>query len=175
MEPWFIATKPFGPGDGDAWTNYVAWAGLPQLHELVSLDESLCPTVLPDLPDRYWPHIVNEDFMLRYFRDLAFLLNQVDHVAARNVLCVYRDPPVHPASPPANFRYLGYDLVDVQGGVSALSNCGGFPDVFAGSELSGHGLLTNHARAVHVQASLRERHPGKSHADCHCWAIFRLE
>lgn len=175
MEPWFIATKPFGPGNGDAWNNYVAWSGLSQLREVVSLDENLCPTVLPDIPDHYWPHIVNENYMLRYFRDLGFLLKEVDHLAAKNVLCVYRDPPVHPASPPANFRYLGYDLVDISGGVSALGNCGGFPDVFANSELSEHGLLTSHARAAQVQAGLRARHPDEPHADCHSWAIFRLE
>jgi hypothetical protein len=175
MEPWFIATKPFDPRNGEGWNSYVAWAGLPQLRELVSLDENLCSTLLPDIPDRYWPHIVNQDFLVRYFRDLAFLLKEVDHLAERNVLCVFRDPPAHPASPPANFRYIGYDLVDIRGGVSALSNCGGFPDVFAGSELSDQGLLTSHSRAVRVQADLRKRHPDEPHANCHCWAIFRLE
>jgi hypothetical protein len=175
MEPWFIATKPFSPGNGDAWNNYVAWSGLSQLREVVSLDENLCPTVLPDIPDHYWPHIVNENYMLRYFRDLGFLLKEVDHLAAKNVLSIFRDPPVHPTSAIPGFRFLGYDLVDYQGRVSALGNCGGFPDVFAGSELSEHGLLTSHARAAQVQAGLRARHPGEPHADCHSWAIFRLE
>jgi hypothetical protein len=173
MEPWFIATRPFGPDNGEAWNNYVAWSGLSQLRELVSLDEMPCPTALPDIPDRHWPHIVNENHMLRYFRDHGFLLKEVSHLAAGKVLCLYRDPPVHPASPPANFRHLGYDLVHIRGGVSALSNCGGFPNVFAGSELSEHGDKPR--RAARVQAGLREHHSSELHADCHCWAIFRLE
>ncbi|SDP21253.1 hypothetical protein [Afipia sp. GAS231] len=175
MEPWFIATKPFGPGNGDAWNNYVAWSGLSQLREVVSLDENLCPTVLPDIPDHYWPHIVNENYMLRYFRDIGFLLKEVNNLAARNLLCVYRDPPAHPSPAMPGFRFLGYDLVDYQGRVSALSNCGGFPTVFANSELSDQALLTSHSRAVRVQAGLREHYPDEPHADCHCWAIFRLE
>src|ERR1700760_2033422 len=101
MEPWFIATKPFGPGDGEVWRRYVEWSGLSQLRELVSLDEILCPTVLPDIHDRYWPHIVNEDFMLRYFRDLTFLQKELGGArTGHHLLCVYRDPPAHPACPP---------------------------------------------------------------------------
>lgn len=173
MEPWFIATEPFGPSDGEVWNNYVTWSGLPQLRELVSLDQILCPTLLRDIPDRYWPHIVNEDFMLRYFRDLAFLLKELGDRTGHHVLCVYRDPPVHPASPPANFRFLGYDLVDIRDGASVLSNCGGFPEIFSGSELSEHGLLTSHARALRVRVDLRERRSPDT--DCHCWAVFRME
>lgn len=33
----------------------------------------LCPTVLKNIEDDYWPHIVNEDFMLSYFVDLNYL------------------------------------------------------------------------------------------------------
>jgi hypothetical protein len=60
VQPWFIATEPFGPWSGDAWSSYVAWSGLSQLRELVSLDETLCPTALPDIAERYWPHIVTK-------------------------------------------------------------------------------------------------------------------
>ncbi len=57
---------------------------------------------------------------------------------------------------------------------SALSNCGGFPDAFANSELTPFGLLASHARGMEVQARLREHYPDDPHADCHLWAIFRL-
>jgi hypothetical protein len=71
------------------------------------------------------------------------------------------------------FEFLGYDVVDVHGEVSALTNCGGFPDVFSNSELSRKGLLTSFSRAREVQAELRRRYPDEPHADCHLWAIFR--
>jgi hypothetical protein len=175
MQPWFIATDPFTSRAGEAWTKYIAWSGLTQLDEVVSLDPMLCPTLLPEVKDEYWPHIVNENFMLDFFVHLDFLLDQVAGIPEHNLLCVYRNPPSPP--PPCDgtvsFEFLGYDLVDVQASASALSNCGGFPDVFNNAELSSKGLLSSHARAFQVQAELREKHPEEHHADCHVWAIFR--
>ena len=175
MQPWFIATERFTPGNAEAWRKYIDWSGLVHLDEVVSLDPMLCPTVLPEIRDEYWPHIVNEDFMLNFFVDLEFLLKRIRELSGRNLLCVYRNPESAP--PPyegsVKFELLGYDLVDVKGGASALTNCGGFPDVFENSELSSKGLLTSHERALQVQAELRTKHPEEHHADCHVWAISR--
>lgn len=175
MPPWYIATETFTPRGGEAWEKYIAWSGLAQLDEVVSLDPMLCPTLLPEIRDEYWPHIVDEDFMLSFFTDLEFLLARVSGIAERNLLCVHRDPP-HPPAPytgRVNFEFLGYDLVDIQASASALTNCGGFPDVFDNAELSSKGLLTSHARALHVQSELRARYPDEPHANCHVWAVSR--
>ena len=174
MTPWFIATEPFTPANG-AWEHYIEWSGLTQLVELVSLDGILCPTLLREIKEDYWPYIVNEDLMLHYFVDFDFLMRQVAEIERKNVLCVIRNPTERPAAPlVAPFEFLGYDLVDVEGDVSALTNCGGFPDVFANSELSRVGLLPEFERAVEVQRLLRSVHPEEHHADCHLWAIFRV-
>ena len=175
MQPWYIATETFTPRRAEAWEKYVAWSGLTQLHEVVSLDPMLCPTLLPEIDRDFWPHIVNEDFMLGFFVDLEFLLGRLPAVADRNLLCVYRNPPGMPAPPsgPLDFEFLGYDIVDVQASASALTNCGGFPGVFDNRELSPEGLLTSHARACEVQSALRVKHPDEPHADCHVWALFR--
>ena len=175
MQPWYIATKRFGPWDAEAWRGYTDWSGLGGLSEVVSLDAILCPTVLPEIREDYWPHIVNEDFMLHFFTDLDFLLGEIAAIPDRNLLCVFRNPPRHPEPPAASqrFQFVGYDVVDIHGDVSALTNCGGFPDVFANDELQPVGLLPTHARAVDVQAALKARYPGERHADCHVWAVFR--
>jgi hypothetical protein len=175
MQPWFTATERFTPRDRQAWNKFIAWSGLGHLDEVVSLDAMLCPTLLPEIKDEYWPYIVNEDFMLNFFVDLEFLLKQIAEVRERNLLCVYRNPdsPPPPYKGSVKFELLGYDLVDVEGGVSALTNCGGFPDIFPNSELSPQGLLTSHARAIQVQAELRTKHPKERHTDCHVWAISR--
>jgi hypothetical protein len=175
MPHWFIATAPFSAADGDLWHKYVAWSGLRQLDEVVSLDPMLCPTLLPTIEDAYWPYIVDEDFLLHFFVDLDFLLQQVSRAEAKNVLCVTRNPlPGDPqCAGKVQFEFLGYDLVDIHGGASALTNCGGLPDVFDNSELSSKGLLTSLPRAVEVQASLRAKYPAEPHADCHVWAISR--
>jgi hypothetical protein len=174
VTPWYIATQPFTPAQGDAWDKYIAGSGLTHLREVVSLDGILCPTLLPDIRRDYWPHIVNEDFMLNYFLDFEFLLDKVAACRQKNLLCVFRNPARRPVAPPnADFEFLGYDLVDVQGSISALTNCGGFPDVFSNSELSTCGLLADLERALEVQRMLRSLHPREPHADCHVWAIFR--
>lgn len=175
MQPWYIATETFTPRNRKSWTKYVSWSGLTQLDEVVSLDPMLCPTLLPEIKPEYWPHIVNEDFMLAFFVDLEFLLDQITDIEERNLLCVYRNPPSALVLPTGamNFELLGYDLVDVQASASALTNCGGFPDIFDNGELSSKGLLASHARAFEVQSELRARHPEEHHADCHVWAIFR--
>ena len=65
-----LAAKPNSASNdkSDAtWGNYIAWCGLEQLDEVVSLDPILCPTVLPETKPEYWNRIVNEDFMLHYY------------------------------------------------------------------------------------------------------------
>src|SRR5574337_549154 len=102
-------------------------------------------------------------------------MNEVELIQRKNVLCVYRNPSQQPLAPTvADFEFLGYDLVDVQNSASALTSCRGFPDVFANSELSEHGLLPEFVRASEVQRLLRAMHPEEAHADCHLWAIFRM-
>ncbi len=172
MTPWFIVTQPFSPQDGEGWNKYIAWSGLTQLKELVSLD---CPCLLSDIKDEYWPHIVKEDFQLHFFLDFDFLMKQVAGIEPKNVLCVFRNPTQQPQAPSfADFRFLGYDLVERETGISALPNCGGFPDVFANSELSEVGLLPDFTRALEVQSNLRAMHAEVRHANCDLWAIFRL-
>ena len=175
MRPWYIATETFTPAHGPAWASYVAWSGLRQLDEVVSLDPMLCPTLLPQTRREYWPHIVNEDFMLNFFVSLDFLRGEIAGLPRHNLLCVYRNPVEAPAAPeaPVTFEFMGYDLVDVQASASALTNCGGFPEAFDGAELSSKGLLTSLARARAVQSQLRAKYPDEPHADCHIWAIFR--
>jgi len=175
MTPLFIATKKFDKSD-PGWKKYIAWSGLTQLEELVSLDSSLCPTVLPDIKAEYWPHILNENYMIDFFTDLAYLRVVTADIHRKNLLCVFRNPPTHPDSEtPQAFEFLGYDLVEAPTGISALTNCGGFPDAFADNELSEKGLLTSHARSYEVQIDLRRRHPDEPHANCHFWAIFRAK
>ena len=113
--------------------------------------------------------------MLDYFTDLEYLLERAGDVTGRNLLCVYRNPKTDPSPPEGSrrFAFEGYDVVDVHGGISALTNCGGFPLVFASSELSSRGLLPSLDRAKEVRAALRVRYPTEPHANCHLWAIFR--
>jgi hypothetical protein len=175
MGPWFIATERFGPQNKEAWAKFIAWSTLNQLEEVVSLDSLLNPTVLKEMKDKYWSRVPDESRMFGLFNDLAFLRKEISGIENTNLLCVYLNPaePPQPPQKPLQFELLGYDLVEVEGSSSALTNCGGFPDVFANNELSPKGLLTSLRRAQEVQAQLRALHPEEHHADCDVWAIAR--
>lgn len=174
MIPWFVATAKFDKTDA-TWAKYIAWSGLIQLEEVVSLDSGLCPTVLPDIKPDYWNHIVNEDFMLHFFTDLDYLRGEISSIPRKNLLCVFRNPAGQPsaAQVPEGFEFIGYDLVEKDSGMSALTNCGGFPKAFSNGELSKQGLLVEHERARTVREALIQEYPNEPHADCHLWCIFR--
>jgi hypothetical protein len=175
LAPWFIASEKFDKAH-DGWAKFIEWSRLEQPDEVVSVDPALCPTLLPEIKADYWPRIVNDDFMLDFFTDANYLRSLVAEIQRKNFLCVVRNPSTRPvAAVPEGFDFLGYDLADIQGSTSALTNCGGFPHVFSNSELSAKGLLSSFVRAKQVQDDLRRLYPEEIHADCHLWAIFRGE
>jgi hypothetical protein len=173
--PLFIATERFDPSDGETWQKYLEWAKIPQLVEIVSLDIMLCPRLITDFTEEDWSHIVNEDFRLDYFHDLGYLKRRVQSVPRRNILGLYRNPETHiPTAPAQEFTFIGYDLIEEDTQVSALTNCGGFPDVFQNEELNEFGLIQTFDRATEVKRTLAELHQEEPHAQCELYAIWRL-
>ncbi|HKW28950.1 MAG TPA: hypothetical protein VJT54_06425 [Verrucomicrobiae bacterium] len=175
-EPLFIATERFDPTDGETWQKYFDWAKIPSLKEIVSLDGSLCPQLIKDFMDEDWNHIVKADFQLNYFCDLDYLLNRVSDKSRRNILGLYRNADNHISEAPAarDFSFIGYDLIDEDTQISALTNCGGFPDVFGNNELNSYGLISYFGRASEVRRVLAAQHPQDSHAQCELYALWRL-
>jgi hypothetical protein len=176
METVFVAKRRFGPAAGESWARYVAWSGLTQLTELVSLDEILCPTVPETLVAADWEHNVHADYQTSYFRSLEYLRQRVESEARLDILGLLQNPSAEDVERVLlpGFEFVGFDLLDVHGDVSALTNCGGFDEVFAGTELSERGLLTDLERAYEIQRGLRALSPPQSHTECHVWAIWRL-
>ena len=174
MEILFVAKRPFDPSVGESWHRYLAWSGLSQLSEVVSLDGMLCPTVPEELTAADWEYNVHADYLAFFFHSLDYLLHRVTGDSPLNILAVVQNP--QPADLAAvslpGFAFAGFDLVDVHGDISALTNCGGFEGVFLNSELSELGLLTDLSRAQQVQAALRAQYPEEPHAECHVWAIW---
>jgi hypothetical protein len=133
------------------------------------------PTVLPNIKQEYWNYIVKEDFMLHFFTDLDYLRSETAAISRKNLLCVFRNPTAEPsgAQVQEGFEFIGYDLLEKDSGMSALTNCGGFPKAFSNGELSAKGLLMNHERSRTVQEALIREYPNEPHANCNLWAIFR--
>ena len=176
MNPVFVAREKFGPWDGEKWEKYIAWAKIPNLTEIVGLDSLLCPRLLNKIEDEDWSHIVNEDFHFSYFGDLDYLLKRVANIPRRNILGLYRNPNAPVQTPPAagDFVFLGYELIEDQTQISALTNCGGFPESFTNDELNQFGLLKSFARACEIQRHLAKFNPEEHHAQCKRYAIWRL-
>ncbi len=175
METLFVAKRPFDPSAGENWDRYVAWSGLSQLREVVSLDTVLCPTVPEELTAADWKYNVHADYQIFFFRSLEYLRQRALREGPLNILAVLQNPTTADMAGVAlpDFAFAGFDLVDVHGDISALTNCGGFKGVFADTELSECGLLASLDRAQEVQASLRAHYPEEPHAECHVWAIWR--
>lgn len=175
--PLFIAIERFDPSDGEKWQKYIAWAKIDGLAEIVSLDSLLCRRLITEFTGEDWEHIVNENFRLNYFYHLDYLLQRIPaDIKRRNILGVHRNPETHITTPPASgdFTFIGYDLIEEQTQISAITNCGGFPDVFRNEELNRFGLIETFDRALEVRRLLAECHPEESHAQCEMYAIWRL-
>ena len=173
----FVAKRRFDPSAGEGWSRYVGWSGLSQLREVVSLDEMLCPTFPEELTAADWAHNVHADYQTSYFHSLEYLQGRVAGEANLNVLAVLQSPSARDLESMElpGFSFLGFDLLDVCGDVSALTNCGGFNEVFGKEEISDLGLLRDLARAYEVQRSLRTAYPFEPHSECHVWAIWRSD
>lgn len=175
--PLFLATERFDPSDGESWEKYINWARIPNVVEIISLDGSLCPHLIKEFTADDWNHIVNENYRLDYFYHLDYLLSRVAGIKKRNILGLYRNPINHITTPPesGDFEFKGYDLIEDATQISALTNCGGFPDAFSNDDLNPFGLITEFTRAVEVQRLLKEKYPDDDHADCELYAIWRLK
>jgi hypothetical protein len=119
---------------------------------------------------------MHADYQTSYFRSLEYLRERVAGEQRLNILGILQNPTpgdLEQALLPG-FSLVGFDVMDVAGDVSALTNCGGFDDVFAKAELSHLGLLTDPDRAYQVQRDLQRAYPHERHAKCHVWALWRL-
>jgi hypothetical protein len=157
LGPLYIATERFDAAKGSQWDHYIAWSGLSQLREVVTLDAILCPRVIKEILPEDWNEIVNEDFMTDYFISLDYLMQRAGSLEGRNLLCVYKNPDAKPSLHDARFQFEGYDLIDVRGG-----------------DLNGVGLLPALDGAETVRQELSVRYSSHHHAICDVWAIFRM-
>jgi hypothetical protein len=136
----------------------------------------LCPTFPEELTAADWEYNVHADYQTSYFWSLEYLQGRVAGEPSLNILAVLQSPSAGDLESVElpGFSFLGFDLLDVCGAVSALTNCGGFDEVFGKEEISDLGLLRDLVRAYEVQRGVRAAHPYEPHAECHVWAIWRL-
>ena len=92
MPVMYSAVRRFDPACGESWQKFIAWSGLTQLREVVSVDLMLCPTIFQELTDEDWRHNVQEDFELNLFHDLDHVLGKVAGDDRVSVLALLQNP-----------------------------------------------------------------------------------
>lgn len=148
-------------------------------NEIITLDCLLCPDIMRGEPTAEdWNYIVYEDDATgQFFSEVEYLLSRIEATTEYQVLAVLREPTLEAVRSFADkrFDFKGYDLIEVQGGISALTNCGGFDLAFSDDDRSPWGLVSNQESAYRIRDLLRNHYPDEPHADCHVWAIWRME
>lgn len=174
----YTARNIFNKAD-DGWEKYIEFSGLTQTEEIVSLDCSLNDSVFKfdSSSEKDWEFALtipdNSNFTDCY-SNLDYVLSKTKDTKEFNLLAVCFQPTTSCNNFAVdNFTFIGYDLLDQSHGNSALTNCGGSPDVFADSELNKFGLVDSYERAVKIQADLFATCPDEYHSDTNLWAIWR--
>jgi hypothetical protein len=178
MRALYVAADRFDR-TSDGWEDYAKWRGLPQLVEVVSIEN---PSIVraTHLNAEEWACVaadlgVGPNYFC--FTDLACLQNCLarNGLAAPMLLCIFKNPDRAPdrSELPLGFELLGYDLVEDRTGVSSVSNCKGFLAASPHSEISECCLVRDFAAAREMQEQMPRLFPGDPHANCSVWAIAR--
>jgi hypothetical protein len=175
-EIWFYATYTFSPRTAAGWEDFIRWSGLAHLERVLSLDIMLCPPLVSELIPADWEHNVHADFRSLYFRHLDYLEDRLASAGPRNLLAILLEPQAAAASFFRDERFVlrGYDLVEKETGISALTNCGGFDQAYHASDLSKDGLIADYTLSQEVQHRLRLHYPDQHHANCELWAVWEM-
>lgn len=163
--------------DNFSWNEYKKWSKISHLEELVSLDGMLNDVLVePDYNNEEdWNFIhTYEQYQTGFFTDLDFVFKRLIQKENYNLLSVV----IEPTKPCEiieleNYEFIGYDLLDQDFSISALTNCGGFDETFLPFELNTKGLLNDYQKAYYIKEKLLENNPYEHHADTNVIAVWR--
>jgi hypothetical protein len=185
MKVYYTATSKFSPatqrtyqGQDMNWPGYLAWSKLRHLKEVITLDSILGPQVVERDNQLDADFLVWEDFTPDLYTSLDYLLSKLqdNDPLSYNLLAVTKEPTLPCETIPiAGFDFIGYDLVDVHGDISALTNCGGFDNTFLPRDLNEYGLISTYKKAYTIKEGLIKNNPDEPHATCYVWAIWRIK
>jgi hypothetical protein len=163
--------------DGMSWKDYIKWSKLPHLTELVSLDGMLNHILVePDYnkeDDLNFIHTVDL-YQSNFFTTLDYVYKRLKPKEKFNLLTVVLEPNLDCRSIEIEgYDFMGYELLDHDFGISALTNCGGFDETFLSSDLNDKGLIDDFAQAYDIKKRLLENNPQEYHADTNVIAVWR--
>lgn len=150
------------------------WA---HLTELVSLDgmlnEILVVPVYENADDWNFIHIVDQ-YQTGFFTTLEFVFKRLKSKDKFHLLTVVLEPEQDCKDINIeDYEFLGYDLLDRDFSISALTNCGGFDETFLPADLNSKGLIDDFSKAYDIKKRLLENNPTDFHADTNVIAVWR--
>jgi len=164
---------------GLSWKKYIEFSRLDHLVELVSLDGMLNEVLVE--PDRNneedWECIVcDQEYETGFFTTLDFVLQRTKQMDRFNLVAVAIEPTQDCKDVLLDgFEFVGYDLVDKEYSISALTNCGGFDETFLPADLNKYGLIDDYTKAFDIKKRLLINNPDEYHADTNAIAVWRHE
>jgi hypothetical protein len=111
--------------------------------------------------------------------DLEELRIYNNEYIAEQILLIMVRPDVniideHLVSDIDTFTFCGYDLVEMDTCISAITNCGAdFDNAVNYGDLNEYGLVSNYLDAVKTQILLRDNYPNENHANCEVVEVWR--
>jgi hypothetical protein len=160
-----------------SWNEYIEWSKLNHLTELVSLDDMLNPSIIESSHDdeNDWNSIhLFENLETGYYTNLDYVKKKITTNEKYNLLTISIEPEEDCQKIIVDdFEFIGYDLLDFDFYISALTNCGGFDETFSPSDLNDKGLIDNFQKAYDIKKRLLDNNPVEFHADTNVIAIWR--
>jgi hypothetical protein len=180
MDFWYTARKTYNRdySKGETmWDNYITWSSLAHLTELISLDRTLNEILVEPDPDNAnnWDYIVvDKQCQTGFFTSLEYVLQNTKAKDRFNLLAVVKELAQSCKNIlPNDFDFVGYELLDKDYSISALTNCGGFDETFLPGDLNHYGLIEEYEKAFDIRKRLFENNPDEPHAECNVIAVWR--
>ena len=134
MNLLFAARGKFDENNFDnfSWEKYKDWSKIYQLDELVSLDGILNEDLIePDYDNEEDCNNIHVVDLVQtgFYNNIEYILRKISTKNKFNLLAVEIEPNEECSNLIVeDYEFIGYDLLDQDFAISALSNCGGFDE-----------------------------------------------
>ncbi|WP_373512487.1 hypothetical protein [Persicitalea sp.] len=179
MDIYYSARTGFGAEYdeyGLGWERYAKWQAITRL-EVITVDGLLNQSLvgIDSNNSDYWDNrVLHNEYLSEFFKSLDYVLSKVPTKARFNLLAVSVEPTEDCGKIPLkDFEFVGYDLLDREGGISSLTNCNGFIISYTQDDLNQYGLLKEFEKAYDTKVKLLENNLGHGHEDTDVVALWR--
>jgi len=166
-------SEKYDQNQGENWDKYIIWKNC-SCKRIISLDTSLCPSVIDVLSDEDWTHKVYPDIFFDAFDSILWINRKVPSKTHNHqILAVQKfDVDNQIQDILLGFRFIGYDMIENETMISAITNCIHFDLAYSSDDLNEFGLISEANMVKEISLRLVKYYPDESHANVSAWAIW---